>query len=129
MLYSHETKSKLGSWVQNILPVSIAAEVTRTTNSLGLSWCILQLCFQPQNIPQKQCPRKCCCSLSVMFPRGKHWVIDCREDEEKLLFLFGDSFGCISFLIKSYVFTYILLKHLEAFGSKCPGIEKKKKLK
>lgn len=129
MVYSHETKSKLGSWVQNILPVSIAAEVTRTTNSLELSWCILQLCFQPQNIPQKQCPRKCCCSLSIMFPRGKCWVIEYKEDGEKLLFQFGDSFGCISFLIISYVFTYILLKHLEAFGSRCPGTEKKIKMK
>lgn len=126
MLYSHETKSKLGSWVQNILPVSIAAEVTRTTNSLELSWCILQLFFKPQNIPQKQCPRKCCCSLSIMFPRGKCWVIDCRGDEEKLLFLFWYSFGGISFLIVSYVFTYILLKHLKACESRCPGIEKKK---
>lgn len=60
-----------------------------------------------------------------MFPRGKGWVIEYREDGKKLLFLFEDSFGCISFLIISYVFTYILLKHLEAFGSRCPGIEKK----
>lgn len=111
--------------MQNILPVSIAAEVTRTTNSLELSWCILQLCFQPQNIPQKQCPRKCCCASSIMIPRGKCWVIECREDGEKLLLLFGDSFACISFLIISYVFTYSLLKHLETFGNRCPGIGKK----
>lgn len=45
----------------------------------------------------------------------------------KLSFLFRDSFGCFSFLIISYVFTYILLKLLEAFGNGCPGIKKKKK--
>lgn len=83
MLYSHETKNKLGSWGQNILAVSIAAEVTRKTNSLGLSWCILQLCFQPQNIPQKQWPRTVCCSLNVTFPRSTHWVIKFREDMGK----------------------------------------------
>lgn len=57
-----------------------------------------------------------------MFPRGTHWLLSVRKIGAKLSVLSGDSFGCISFLIISYVFTYILLKHLEAFGNGCPII-------
>lgn len=65
----------------------------------------------------------------LCFPGVHIGLLSVGKIGGKLLFLFGDSFGCISFLIISYVFTYILLKHLEAFGNGCPGIKKKIKAK
>lgn len=46
-----------------------------------------------------------------------------EEDREQCLFLLWDSYGHVSFFIVSYVFTYISLKHPEAFGNGYAGIK------